>query len=192
MKVTIDFDSKDTEDLKTLRMIFNERNRIHISGRPINPPDKEVKKTIETLAPVKDIKEKEEFKPTPPTHATKENPRPKIGLKKENRPNEIKLWSKKNESCIVCHTTTKKHMGKGKCTTCYFIKDLPKKTEDVPSNLSKNIIHSLFKCEYQFCKTPRARYIKEQLFGNNGKYFCSKSCRKNDAEMYGQTLHPLD
>lgn len=36
---------------------------------------------------------------------------------------EVKRWSKKYAACIICGTTKRRHMGKGRCTKCYFIKD---------------------------------------------------------------------
>lgn len=32
----------------------------------------------------------------------------------------IPTWTKKHDSCIVCGTTTKNHVGRGLCTTCYY------------------------------------------------------------------------
>lgn len=58
---------------------------------------------------------------------------PKVGVAAKRKENKVKPepkkdpsskpWSKKHAACIICGETKRKHMGKGRCTRCYFLSD---------------------------------------------------------------------
>ena len=114
-------------------------------------------------------------------------------------------WSLKFDACIKCGTTERKHMGKGKCSRCYFVKkkapilvevkkELPKKIKKyIPLQIQEKYVEAekqadtLVKalvryCQNQSCPKPQRKYIDNSLavdyvILDQVFHFCNENCK---------------
>jgi hypothetical protein len=101
-------------------------------------------------------------------------------------------WAVKHDACIKCGSTNKKHMGKGLCTTCYFLKE-PIKTQEEPKEEAQrpnsiankytasqlredaNIKSMVITCPFISC-AHRIRFVSGTGVKWEDKEYCHRDC----------------